>query len=162
MIIKNITLFIKGFIYFSLQVRGNLACIFFYSIREEHHESAYRVLQKIVRDYPSDEAILNMVIDTARNSFRQFYMLLIQQIITQNDDIVLFRQLQFHNNSFTTSAGEIWSENKSRELNEIKTAILTMPIHYKYFEHKSYLDERIAREDRDTRHEKKLIFRGFW
>lgn len=140
----------------------HLACIFFYSTREEHHLSAYGVLQKLIKDYPSDRNILNMVIDTARNGFSKFHIPLIQLIISENDDIALFKELQFHNNHFGTSTGEIWSEKKSTELKEIKAAILAMPTHYKYFEHKNYLDERIAAEDRDTAKQKRYMFRGFW
>lgn len=140
----------------------HLGCIFFYSIREEYHENAYAVLQRLIKDYPGNRTVLNMVIDTARNSFSQFHMSLIQLIVLENDDLTLFKKLQFHNNHFSTSTGEIWSERKSKEIKEIKTAILAMPTHYKYFGHKNYLDERIAAEDRNTANEKKYIFRGFW
>lgn len=140
----------------------HLACIFFNSIQAEHHEKAFGVLEKIVLNFPEDINVLNMVIDTARNSFKQFYMRLIQQIITQNDDLGLFMKLQFHNNHFSSTGHEIWSDYKSRELREIKSGILSMPNHYKYFKHKNYLDERISAEDRQTNQEKKYIFRGFW
>ncbi|MEN5085901.1 ATP-binding protein [Sphingobacterium faecium] len=140
----------------------HIGCIFFNSIHEEYHEKAFGVLEKIVMNFPEDPKVLNMVIDTARNSFKQFYMRLIQQIITQNDDLNLFMKLQFHNNHFSSTGHEIWSDYKSKELREIKNAILTMTNHYKYFQHKNYLDERIAAEDRQTNQEKKYIFRGFW
>lgn len=140
----------------------HISCIFFNSIQEVHHEKALGVLEKIVLNFPDDINMLNMVIDIARNSFKQFYMRLIQQIITQNNDLNLFMKLQFHNNHFSSTGYEIWSDFKSRELIEIKNAILSMPNHYKYFKHKSYLDERIAAEDYRTSQEKKYIFRGFW
>ena len=140
----------------------HLSCIFFSSIREEHHKIAFEVLKKIIRDFPDNKDVLNMVIDTCRNSFKQFHMLLIQEIIIQNDDIRLFMKLKFHNNHFSSSGGEIWSEYKSKELKNIKEAILSMRSHYRYFKHKNYLDERIDQEDRHTAHDKKYMFRGFW
>lgn len=140
----------------------HLACMFFYALKEEHHEKAYGVLQKLIKDFPSDKTIVNMVIDTARNSFTQFYMPIIQLIISENSDLKFFEELQFHNNHFSTTSGEIWSEKKSEELKEIKSAILAMPTHYKYFGHKNYLDERIIAEDQYTARQKKYIFRGFW
>lgn len=103
-----------------------------------------------------------MVIDTLRNSFRQFYFNIIKQIITLNDDIDFFRGLKFHNSHFSTSSNEIWSEARVKEVSNLLDAILTMPNHYKYFKHKKYLQDKIEQENRETAQERKYMFRGLY
>ena len=139
----------------------HVGCMFFYNLREEYHEVAYEVFFKLTKDFHKDTNILNTVLDTLRNSLKQFSAVIIQQILTLNDDINFFKRLEFHNNHFSTSSNEIWSEVKAKELSGILEAIFTMPNHYKFPFHKKYLQENIDLENKATAWERKYMFRGF-
>jgi len=139
----------------------HLGCMFFYNLNEEYHEFAYEVFFNLIQDFHLKIEVINTVLDTLRNSIKQFYYPIICELITLNDDMNFFKCLEFNNNHFSTSSNEIWSEIRAKALSGILDAIQGLPNHYNFFHHKKYLMDEITLENNRTAWERKHRFRGF-
>lgn len=135
--------------------------IFYVNLKQEYNKIAYSVIEKLIVENNGNHNLINIALDTLRNSMKQYYMLGIQKWMQINGDIEIFKKLKWHNNSFSSTGNQIWADFKVVELNQILEAIESLPENYKYFEHKEELLRRIASETKQGDYERKLIYSGY-
>jgi|GEM_PF-6406495 len=140
----------------------HLGGVFFYGVKDEQLEACHNVFSKIVDNHGQDIEIINLLIDTLRNSVPKLYMFVFSELLDKNSDISFFKELQLHNNHFSTTTNQIWPEARAKELKNLVEMISSKPTQYLYFEHLAYLQERLEGEIKAAKSERKLMFRGYW
>jgi len=140
----------------------HLGGMFFYGIKEAQMDIFHRVFTKLVDENSHDSEVMNLLIDTLRNAIGSLYMPVFSELLDKNRDFSFFKTLQLHNNHFSSNSYQIWPEARAKELQQIIDMIIVKPMKYVYFEHLTYLNDRLERERRSAKRERKLMFRGYW
>jgi hypothetical protein len=108
----------------------------------------------MLKKYAQNLAVVNQLIDVARNSLREHYFQAIRKFLEFNTAPKSFQQVQLLNNFFMRSGGTIWSDVRATELSHILTEIEKMDGSYRYVQHKAYLRKRILSEKKQAEDER--------
>ena len=162
------TLFEQAFDYLlSIDVyftSDSFANSFFKKINPDYTKRAFSFLKKYLKKNIKNRLAINLVLDCARNSFNDLWHTMIIHFLTLESDFKQFQEIQLLNNSFMSNGDVIWADVKSRQLQEILSAVNHIPgKKYHYSRHKNYLKTLIEFEKRQADSERKLKFQHkFW
>lgn len=134
---------------------------FFFQLSEIDQERADKMLLKLITDYSSDRSMLNTIFDIYRNVLKDYYYPAIQYFMVLNNDVELFKNVQWINNHFSSSGNQIWADFKAIEYTKIHDVLKQLNDPYKYIYHIEYLEYRIDAEKRSADWERKLYFRRY-
>jgi hypothetical protein len=140
----------------------DFACVFFVQLPDQFKPAAVRTLEKLILDHSSDPKMLSMIWNVARNRLQEHYPHLIRYWLLVNNDINIFKQCDWTNNSFSYSGDrQIWADFRAKDYQLIYDAISVLPEQYQYVEYHAWLSDRMAMEMRSGDWERKRLYRGY-
>ncbi|HEY4064158.1 MAG TPA: hypothetical protein VGM30_19765 [Puia sp.] len=139
----------------------DVAVSLFFGINAAAEKRATSFLQKMLREHPENDVLVNWVFEIAWSYLVAQYIPLMLYALRQNPDLERFKRMDLLSSSFFTTSNEIWEEVREVELRKIHKEILNDLERITYMGHLDYLMEWINLERKKANWTKRRRFRKF-
>lgn len=143
----------------TLSLEDHFANTFFKQLSKENSERALKLLNTLLKKNKTNINYINLIFDVIRHTFKDQLPTFIQNFLLYNNNIELFKKINWLDSMFSGNADTIWGDVKAVELNKILESVNQIKKGaYKYAKHKAYLEEEIAIQKRQADGERKRKF----
>lgn len=140
-------------------IRGDFVNAFFKKLPDDDTiQRAKTFLKQYLLSNKKSMEKANMVLDVFRNSLKQYYFEGITEFVKNNKSIEDFKELELMNSFFVSNGDISWAAVKATEYQNILTEIDKLPKGAQYVQHKAYLRNCIAVENKNAEAERKEKF----
>lgn len=139
---------------------ADLCACFFHPLAAESKQKALDLLDDIISAFSNKVSFLNLILNLVRNHIPDVYWDYVRKVIASNDDLEIFKKLQFYNNHFSSSGNQIWDDFKVAQLGKVYEIITDFPNRLNYIDHRDWLSRKINDHKTYADQERRMIFRG--
>ncbi|HEY1038008.1 MAG TPA: ATP-binding protein [Bacteroidia bacterium] len=120
---------------------------------------AIRTLKEQLKKWKSNQAGLKIIFDIVRHSFKGHINEFVKEFLNQNQNLAIFKKIDWVDTSFFGSGDTIWADVKAKQYEEILSIVKSIKEKsYRFAQHIEFLDERITYEKSEADRERKVKF----